>query len=157
MRTAKSLIRLGGCPGWSVSSLSAQPFCWFCHVAAQIYYTWATENSWQHPWLDYRKSGEPRRDKTNKMSVRPANTQISLGIRPVWSESSLSAWRKLGFLATQWAHSEDWSDWADAQADLSLRWAHNHFVGFVMSWLKFMSVVTVDKTHSSWNDPRLEF
>ena len=28
--------------------------------------------------------------------VRPAKTQISLGIRPVWSESSLSAWRKLG-------------------------------------------------------------
>ena len=26
------------------------------------------------------------------------------------------------------------SDWADAQADLSLRWEHSHFVGFVMSW-----------------------
>ena len=32
---------------------------------------------------------ELRYDKTNKMSVRPAKTQISLGIRPVWSESSL--------------------------------------------------------------------
>ena len=50
---------------------------------------------------------EPRHDKTNKVSVRPAKTQISLGIRPVWSESSLSAWRKLGSLATHWAHSED--------------------------------------------------
>ena len=29
--------------------------------------------------------------KTNKMSVRPAKTQISLGIRPVWSESLLCA------------------------------------------------------------------
>ena len=28
-----------------------------------------------------------------------------------------------------------WSDWADAQADLSLRWAHTHYVGFVMSGL----------------------
>ena len=28
-----------------------------------------------------------------------------------------------------------WSDWADAQADLSLHWAHSNFVGFVMSWL----------------------
>ena len=28
-----------------------------------------------------------------------------------------------------------WSDWVDAQADLSLRWAHRHFVGFVMSRL----------------------
>ena len=30
-----------------------------------------------------------------------------------------------------------WSDWADAQADLSLCWEHTHFVGFVMSWLKW--------------------
>ena len=28
-----------------------------------------------------------------------------------------------------------WSDWADAEADLSLRWAHIHFVGFDISWL----------------------
>ena len=49
---------------------------------------------------------EPRHDKTNKMSVRPAKTQISPGIRLVWSESLLSAW-KLGSLSTQWAHSED--------------------------------------------------
>ena len=27
-----------------------------------------------------------------------------------------------------------WSDWADVQADLSLRWAHNQFVGFVKRW-----------------------
>ena len=91
---------------------------------------------------------EPRHDKTNKMSVRPAKTQISLSIRPVWSESSLSAWRKLGSLATHWAHSKDsdqtghplWSDWADAQADLSLRWAHSHFVGFVMSRLIYWTI-----------------
>ena len=50
---------------------------------------------------------EPRHDKTNKVTVRPAKTQISLGIRPVWSESSLPAWGKLGSLATQWAPSED--------------------------------------------------
>ena len=33
-----------------------------------------------------------------------------------------------------------WSDWANAQADLSLRWVHPHFVGFVMSWLKLISI-----------------
>ena len=49
---------------------------------------------------------EPQHDKTNKMSVRPAKTQISMGIHPVWSESSLSTWRKLGSLATHWVHSE---------------------------------------------------
>ena len=36
MRTAETLIRLGGCPGWFESSLGAHSFCWFCHVAAQI-------------------------------------------------------------------------------------------------------------------------
>ena len=73
---------------------------------------------------------EPRHDKTNKTSVRPAKTQISLGIRPVWSESSLSAWRKLGSLATH---------------DLSLRWAHSHFVGFVVSRLICVFQVSVWK------------
>ena len=52
-------------------------------------------------------SYEHQHEKTNKMSVRPAKTPISLGIRPVWSESSLSAWRNLGSLDTHWAHSED--------------------------------------------------
>ena len=36
MRTTKSLIRLGGCPGWS--SLGAHSLCRFCHVAAQIFF-----------------------------------------------------------------------------------------------------------------------
>ena len=76
------------------------------------------------------------------MSVRPAKTQISLGIHPVWSESLLSAWRKLGSLATYWARSEDWSDSVDAQADLSLRLAHTHFVGFVMLWLIYFCYVS---------------
>ena len=64
------------------------------------------------------------------MTVRPAKTQVSLGVRPVWSESSLCAQlvaRDPSFLH---ADSEDWSDWADAQADLSLRWAHMPFCWF---------------------------
>ena len=48
---------------------------------------------------------EPGHDKTNKMSVRPAKTQINLGISLVWSESLLSAWRKLWSLATHQAHT----------------------------------------------------
>ena len=34
-----------------------------------------------------------------------------------------------------------WSDWADAQADLSLRWEHTHFVGFVMLRLIYWQTV----------------
>ena len=33
---AKTLIRLGGCPGWSEYSLGTHSFCWFCHAAAQM-------------------------------------------------------------------------------------------------------------------------
>ena len=46
-------------------------------------------------------------DKTDKMAVCPAKTRISLGIRPVCSESSLSAWTNIESLATYWVHSED--------------------------------------------------
>ena len=45
--------------------------------------------------------------KPTKWQARPAKTQIIMGIHSVWSESSLSAWRKLGSLATQWARSVD--------------------------------------------------
>ena len=45
--------------------------------------------------------------------------QISLGIHPVWSESSLPHEEALGpWLPIK--HTK--SDWADAQADLGLRW-----------------------------------
>ena len=30
-----------------------------------------------------------------------------------------------------------WSAWVDAQADLTLRWAYNHFVGFLLSRLNY--------------------
>ena len=59
------------------------------------------------------------------------------GIRPVWSESSLSAWRKLGSLATHWPHSED-SDETGRMPHPRLRWAHSHFVGFVMLRLSYV-------------------
>ena len=69
-------------------------------------------------------SFEPPHDKTNNVAVRPAKTQISLGIRPVWKESSLCA---------QWVAKDQTFLHADNEdSDLSLRWAHSHFVGFVM-------------------------
>ena len=73
--------------------------------------------------------------KPTKLHLRPANTQISLGIRPVWSESSLSTWRKLGSLACSYplnAQRRLWSDWADAQTDLIL--ARRTFILLVLSW-----------------------
>ena len=98
-----------------------------------------------------RQVHEPRHDKTNKMSVRPAKTQISLGIRPVCSESSLCA---QSVAKDPWflhADSED-SDQPghppslDAQADLSLRCVHSLIVGFVMSRLTCTPVIQFPPT-----------
>ena len=67
--------------------------------------------------------------------MRPAKTQISLGIRPVWLESSLCAqWVKVpGFLH---ADSED-SNQTGRMSRLIIVFAGRtcHFVGFVMRWL----------------------
>ena len=71
--------------------------------------------------------------KLTKWHVRPAKTQISLGIRPVWSESSLSAWRKLGSLATRWAHSED-SDQTGRMPRLIWVFAGFTIILLVLSW-----------------------
>ena len=58
------------------------------------------------------------------MTVHLAKTQISLGIHPVWSESSLLAQWAAEDQSFLHADSEDGSDWVDAQADLSLCCAH---------------------------------
>ena len=71
--------------------------------------------------------------KPTKWSVRPAKTQISLGIRPVWSELSLSAWRKLGSLATHLVQSEDPDQTEDAQDALSFL-AGYRVILLVLSW-----------------------
>ena len=85
------------------------------------------------------KTDEPRHDKTNKMAVCQGKTQISLGIRPVWSVYAVcmkKAWVLSYPLSTERRLR---SDWVDAQADPSLRWAHTHFVGFVMSRLRLLA------------------
>ena len=51
-----------------------------CHqVSGEVFP--AAENFTAAQTLEY--TFEPPHDKTNKMTVRPAKTQISLGIRPV--------------------------------------------------------------------------
>ena len=65
---------------------------------------------------------EPPHDKTNKVACAPSEDSD----QPTQSDqSSLSAWRNIGSLATHWAHNKD-SD----QTDLSLRWAHMPFCWF---------------------------
>ena len=65
--------------------------------------------------------------KPSKWYVRPAKTQISLDIRPAWSEPPLCAICVAKDPKFHHAESEDWTDWVDAKADLSIRWAHTSF------------------------------
>ena len=76
---------------------------------------------------------EPPHEKTSKMNVHPAKTQISLGICPVWSGSSL---------CTQWvakdpsflhADSED-SDQTGRMPRLIWVFAGRTTTLFVLSW-----------------------
>ena len=67
--------------------------------------------------------------------MRPAKTQIrlggfSLGIRPVWSVFTVLSKGSLRPKLSSDGQRRLWSDWADAQADLSLRWAHTPFCWF---------------------------
>ena len=77
---------------------------------------------------------ERRHEKSNKMSVCPANDSDQPGHPPslirVFAFCTKKAWVLSYPLSAQ---RRLWSDWADAQADLSLRWAHSHYVGFIMS------------------------
>ena len=71
-----------------------------------------------------------------------AQSDQSLCGCPGWSESSLCIqWvaKDPAFLhaaAKTLIRLGGWSDWVDAQADLSLRWARIHFVVFVVRRLK---------------------
>ena len=96
-----------------------------------------------------------------------AQRKISLGIRPVWLESSLSAWRKLGSLAAHWEHSED-SDQTGRMPRLIWVFAGCtcHFVGFDMrrlnyylasfilprlKWSSLATVINLNKNKIVWS------
>ena len=87
-------------------------------------------------WIWQRKN-EPPHDKSKKMACAPSEDSDQPGHPPSLIKVSAvrmkKAWVLSYPLSTQWSLR---SDWADAQADLSLRWAHSHFDGFVMRRLK---------------------
>ena len=99
---------------------------------------------WYWIW-DFTRKNELSRlmTKPTKWHLRPAKTQISLGIRPVWSKSSLSTWRKFGSFATLWAQSED-TDQTGQMPRLSLVFAGCTVILLVLSWGR--SVLFQEKT-----------
>ena len=81
---------------------------------------------WAATWQNQQNECAPN-ENSDQLGHPPSLIRVfAVRMKKAWVRSyPLSAQRRL------------WSDWADAQADLNLRWAHSHFVGFVMSRLKW--------------------
>ena len=159
MRTAKTLIRLGGCPGWSESSLGAHSFCWFCHVAASLILCSGSNSRINEEDFEISKHSswimmgfQTVKWETTKWAVTWQNQQSecvpSVNSDQPWHPPSLIkvfavCMKKPGVLSYPLsAQRRLWSDWADAQADLSLHWAQS------MCW--FCHLVAQISKYSSW-------
>ena len=154
MRTAKTLIR----PDWvdAQADLSLRwvhrSFCWFCCEVAHLNDPWQKQvhvdgNDAMLVACIIRETSPSKNDLVipvlwymsccmKKQQQNDLCTQRRL--RSAWAsaqfdQSSLSARRNLGSIATHWVHSEDWPDWGDAQADLSVCWVHMSFRWFCLA------------------------
>ena len=86
------------------------------------------QSKWAVTWQNQQSECAPSEDSDQPGHLPSLIRVVTVRMKKPWVLSyPLSAQRRL------------WSDWADAQADLSLRCAHTHFVGFVMSRLKCKS------------------
>ena len=80
-----------------------------------------------------RYSFEPPHDETNKLTWAPSDDSDQPGDPPSLISGFAVRMKKALVLSYPLsAQRRLWSDWADAQADLSLRCVHIHFVGFVI-------------------------
>ena len=92
------------------------------------------------------------RKKNNKMACAPSEASDQPGHPPslirVFAVHMKKAWVLCYPLSEQWRL---WSDWVDAQADLSLRWAHMPFCWFCHKaahwWSCLLSQIDIGKQH----------
>ena len=89
-------------------------------------------NTWAMTWQNKQNECAPSKDSDLPGHPPSLIRVFAVRMKKAWVLSyPLSAQRRL------------WLDWADAVADLSLRWAHSHFVGFVMLrhiWIYFLNL-----------------
>ena len=135
LNAQRRLIRLGGCPGWSESSLGAQSFCWFCHEAAHMMLHLLQVYQMLLKWYKYmyhlslvtRKPVFRVSDQGRlKLQCSSIETSYSLEILDIASR---------GIILSKQRTTKCWSDCADAQADLRLCCWHMTKTGFLMTWL----------------------
>ena len=81
------------------------------------WHTWQ-DNIWAVTWQNQQNGCAPSED-----SDQPGHPPSLISVFAVHM-------KKPWVLATHWHTAKTLSDWADAQADPSLRWAHTHFASF---------------------------
>ena len=107
--------------------------CTDFHADVFIYVTGIQEQESHYDYFKVWRWNEARHDKTNKMTCVPSEDSDQPGHPP-----SLIRVFAVHFMGSQGPKLSScgqrrlWSDWVDAQADLSLRWMHTQFVGFVL-------------------------
>ena len=97
-------------------------------------------------WQNQQSDCAPSEDSDQPGHLPSLIRVFAVCMKKAWVLSySLSAQRRL------------WTDWADAQADLSLRWAHNHIVGFVMRRLirSLCTCIRDTASHATVKSPRI--
>ena len=85
-----------------------------------------------NPWSDTQNRLSPDMTKPIKWHVPQAKTQVSLGIRSVWSVFTVHMKKAWVLSYPLSAQRRLWSVLVDGQADMSLRWAH--VISLVLSW-----------------------
>ena len=135
-------------PSWA-----HMPFCFFFHAAAHIIYHQDLRRRGRRRIINIMChllasvvhlswANEPHRDKTSKMACAPSEDSDQAGHPPSLIRVFAVRMKKpCVFSYPLSAQRRLWSDWTDVQADLSFRWAHSHFAGFVMRRLKFSAAI----------------
>ena len=103
-----------------------------CSRFGTVLQTLRERTIWAVTWQNEQNGCAPSEDLDQRSLIRV----FAVRLKKAWVLSyPLSAQGRL------------WSDWADAQVDLCLRWTHTHFVGFVMPRLILLN----HSECSSWN------
>ena len=101
--------------------------------------TISSNSTWATTWQNQQHECAPSEDSDQPGRPPSLIRVFAVRMKKAWVLSyPPSAQRRL------------WSDWANAQADLSLRWAHTHVVGFVMSWLMWNSMISFPDQSLCW-------
>ena len=122
------------CQGWTLTA------AWTMNHNPDNSLNSYTYTIWAVTWQNQQSECTPSEDSDQPGHPPSLIRVFAVRMKKPWVLSyPLSAQRRL------------WSDWADAQADLSLCWAYTHFVGFVMSRLICISTVKILEIRTSQN------